>query len=68
MVPQVDELLQWFVEQHVAGVTVRGGKLRAKQQVQQALKGKAPGPTGAVVDGKGKRVQILQQDVSSLSR
>jgi hypothetical protein len=58
----VDELLQWFVEQHAAGVTVRGGKLRPKQQVQQSLKGKAAGSAGAASDGKGKRVQIFQQD------
>ena len=29
---QVDQLLRWFVEQHMAGVTVRGGKLRLPKQ------------------------------------
>ena len=31
---QVDQLMSWFVKQHAAGVTVRGGKLPAQKQQQ----------------------------------
>ena len=66
---QVDELLRWFAEQHAAGVTVRGGKLRpSKQQSQQPGVPGFSGPrgNGAGADGRersGKRVQIFQPDL-----
>ena len=33
--PQVDQLLRWLCEQHAAGVTVRGGKLRPPGRVRE---------------------------------
>jgi len=68
---QVEQLLRWFAEQHAAGVTVRGGKLRpSRAPSQQQHKGQHKGPyqkpPGSVAaDGRErstKRVQILQQD------
>ena len=67
---QVDQLLRWFAEQHAAGVTVRGGRLRPpKSMVQHHSQ---PGASSLLQSGKGggqaarsgpvKRVQILQQD------
>jgi len=60
---QVDELLRWFAEQHAAGVTVRGGRLRPPKQQSQptglhAGAGKPGQSSGAAAV---KRVQILQQ-------
>merc|ERR1719198_1890220 len=47
---QVDELLRWFAEQHAAGVTVRGGKMRPAKQPSNpsGLKGK---PGNAATEG-----------------
>ncbi|KAL3892602.1 MAG: hypothetical protein SGPRY_014972, partial [Prymnesium sp.] len=36
---QVDELLRWLMEQHVAGVTVPGGKLPSHRGQMQSFKG-----------------------------
>lgn len=55
----MDELLRWFAEQHAAGVTVRGGRLRPPKQHGQVAGGKQPGPTQSAV----KKVQILQQEI-----
>ena len=69
---QVDELLRWFAEQHAAGVTVRGGRLRAPKQPGQPGAGMQSGKGQSDFDrarrpsghggGTVKRVQILQQD------
>ena len=64
---QVDELLRWLAEQHAAGVTVRGGRLRPPKQGAGThggagtLKSGASGHQGAGPHGAGKsskRVQI----------
>ena len=64
---QVDQLLRWFAEQHAAGVTVRGGKLRPSKQQSQPDIRPHKGKPGVVMAADGrertaKRVQIRQQD------
>ena len=44
---QVDELLGWFADQHAAGVTVRGGKLRPPGRVREEGVRKGKGGKGA---------------------
>ena len=69
---QVEQLLGWLNEQHAAGVTVRGGRIKSKASTLQkgaALTGGPPPPTAAGVarsamgaggtrPAAGKRVQI----------
>jgi len=63
-VTQVDELLRWFMQQHVAGVTVLGGKLPPpKGQSQQLLiKGQPKSKPGET--GKGKPMLLPAQTPS----
>lgn len=67
---QVDDLLRWLADQHMAGVTVRGGRLRPPKQPPA---GPAAGKTGKPgAGGKGgptvKRVQIMQQELTGDAR
>jgi len=61
---QVDELLRWFAEQHAAGVTVRGGKLRPPKaaSIQPPHKAK---PGSAANDGRIPRAHAASERSSS---